>query len=506
MADISNVVSVSIVPSGRTVSRTNMNIVGLVTGNVGVLNSANRTRVYTHLKGVAEDFGTTSIEYIHASVLFAQSKNPCNSGGYLVMGYWRKFDEVVPASSGYLLSGKLNENELIKNLQQINDGKFTISVDGTAQDVGSLDFRAVDTLDEIKSILSDAITGVTVDIVNDAIKITSNTTGATSTVSYLIDNDSAGTFVGDILKLTAGSGVAFYLGEDEKTLAAESLIDGLTEISKNEAIRGVTSLGRVDDGTVPLVDILDLISYLKANDIIYYDTNDDIVDINTISNPDSMAIKIKLAGGDNFRPIFSKKVNRRIATAYMSRMHTVNFNAENSAITMNLKELTGIEPSDYTDNELHTLKKVGLDCYTTLGGIPKLLTSGANDFTDNVYNFIAIKKYIQIDLFNLLGTTTTKLAQTDGDVAKIIATVENTLNLFVKAKAIAPGTWTSSDTFGNEAVFKRAIETNGYYVYAKPLSEQAQSDREERKSPVIQVAFKNAGAIHSVDTIINYNL
>ena len=132
--------------------------------------------------------------------------------------------------------------------------------------------------------------------------------------------------------------------------------------------------------------------------------------------------------------------------------------------------------------------------------------SGANGFADNVYNFIAIEEFIQIDLFNLLATTGTKLAQIDEDVNKIVDTVEKTLRLFKKAKVIDSGEWNSPDTFGNVEVFNRNIKTNGFYVYAQPLSEQAQSDREQRKSPAIKVAFKNAGAIHSIDATIQYNL
>jgi hypothetical protein len=37
---------------------------------------------------------------------------------------------------------------------------------------------------------------------------------------------------------------------------------------------------------------------------------------------------------------------------------------------------------------------------------------------------------------------------------------------------------------------------------AKPMSEQSQSEREQRKAPAIQVAFKMAGAIHSADSAI----
>ena len=46
------------------------------------------------------------------------------------------------------------------------------------------------------------------------------------------------------------------------------------------------------------------------------------------------------------------------------------------------------------------------------------------------------------------------------------------------------------------------IKEKGYYVYSLPISEQSQPDREARKAPLIQIAIKSAGAIHSSDEIV----
>ena len=86
---------------------------------------------------------------------------------------------------------------------------------------------------------------------------------------------------------------------------------------------------------------------------------------------------------------------------------------------------------------------------------------------------------------------------------KLVEQVEKTLALFVRAGVIAAGTWNSTYDFGNDPkVFRDNIATTGYYVYAKPMSEQSQSEREQRKAPAIQVAFKMAGAIHTADIAI----
>ena len=67
---------------------------------------------------------------------------------------------------------------------------------------------------------------------------------------------------------------------------------------------------------------------------------------------------------------------------------------------------------------------------------------------------------------------------------------------------LAPGKWNSPDTFGDLDDFHRNIEENGYYNYHQPVALQAQSEREQRKAPLVQIAGKEAGAIHSANILI----
>ena len=69
----------------------------------------------------------------------------------------------------------------------------------------------------------------------------------------------------------------------------------------------------------------------------------------------------------------------------------------------------------------------------------------------------------------------------------------------------APGSWTSPDTFGNPEDFRRNIAEQGYYIFSQPITQQSSVDREARKAPLVQIALKLAGAVHSSDVIININ-
>ena len=495
MANVSNIVNVSVVPQGRSLSRTNMNIVALFTSQLGALSSANRTKAYTDLSSIADDFGTTSAVYQHASVLFSGTKNPCNSGGYLVVAYWRAVTETVSAKAGYLKGIQLSESVIVNTLQSVSDGSFKVTIDGLEQSVTGLDFRTIDELSDVVDLINDEITGATASINDQRIIITSDTTGLVSEVSLLTENTS-GTFIGVILGLSIGTGAVAFDGLASGTLTAESKIDSVTEALKEEPFKGFTFLDNPTD-----VESKALAVFAQANDILSYDVFDSASNLEKdITN---VVWDIKLSGLENYRMIYRKDGDRKVATAEMTRLHTVNFNNENSAITLNLKELKGIVSEDYSQDEINKAKKVGLDLYTNFGDLPKLLTSGANGWADNVYNIIAIKNYIQTDVFNLLGTTGTKLAQIKRDVNKIVDTIEKTLILFRKANVIAPNQWNSSDTFGDEALFRRSILTNGYFVFAQSLNDQVQSDRTARKSVPIQIALKLSGSIHSVDVLIS---
>lgn len=67
---------------------------------------------------------------------------------------------------------------------------------------------------------------------------------------------------------------------------------------------------------------------------------------------------------------------------------------------------------------------------------------------------------------------------------------------------IAPGTW-NADGFG--LLERGDYLEKGYYVYVSPIADQPQSEREQRKLPVIQIAAKLAGAVHFVDVQIDVN-
>jgi len=494
---IKNVVTVTLLQGGALAMADNPNVVAMITSEQqGPLSSTSRYRIYSEAASVAADFGSASQAYDFALSFFATQPNATNAGGFLVMGYWRGADEDVAATAASLTGAQLSEAAVVSVLQQVADGTLDIDIDGVTENLTALDFQATTTLDEIAVVIDTALTGATAAVDDQRIVITSATTGATSLITFATD-PGTGTFIGQTLALTTGSGGSLTQGAALATLTAETKLAGITELRSQVKFMGAMFLDNPTD-----IESKDLAEWGQANDVLQYDVFDS--PDNLLVDPTNVVWDIKLSGLTNYRMLYSKAGNRKLAASYMARVHTVNFAAENSALTMHLKELS-VAAEEYTQTEVSNAKMVGLDLYTTIKLTPVILTSGANVFTDERYNLIALVDFIQVDMYNLLKLTGTKIPQTRRGVNQLIDQAEKTTRQFVRAGVAAPGTWSSPDYFGNRETFEQSIINNGFYWLAGSLADQAQNSREARESPVLQGAVKMAGAVHSVDLIVVVN-
>lgn len=499
-ADISNVINVSLVATGALAARDNMNVVAIMTSQQdGPLNSDNRYEIYRDAASVATDFGSSSAMNDYARTFFGTQPNATNAGGVLVAGYWRGASESVAASAAVLEGAQLVETTVVDQLQQITDGTFNIDVDGTTVNVTGLNFQQITDLEGAKDLIDPAVTGATVTVTtDDRIVITSDTTGALSTLTFATD-PGTGTFLGNLLAIADGTGATLTQGAAADTLTAETKDAALDALLAEVNFKGAMFIAQPTDPERET-----LAAWAESNSVLLYDVFSGAAYLTT--DPSTNVVwKIKLASQTNYRMLFSAANNRKFAASYMARAHTVNFGAENSAITMHLKELN-VPAEEYSESDLSSAKTVGLDVYTTIKTTSVVLTSGANDFVDNRYNILAFIDAVQTDMFNILKGTRTKIPQTRRGVNQLVDQGERTSREFVRAGVFAPGTWTSSDYFGDLDAFNRNIEQNGFYWLAGKLADQSAVDRNARKSPVIQAAVKNAGAVHSVDIVINFNL
>ena len=123
-------------------------------------------------------------------------------------------------------------------------------------------------------------------------------------------------------------------------------------------------------------------------------------------------------------------------------------------------------------------------------------------FFDEIHGLDWLQNAAQNECYNLLYQSKTKIPQTDAGVNQIVTTLAKVLGEGVNNGLIAPGVW-NADGFGQ--LERGDYLPDGWYIYAQPVDDQPQSEREQRKAPPIQAAVKLAGAIHFVDVQIDVN-
>lgn len=192
--------------------------------------------------------------------------------------------------------------------------------------------------------------------------------------------------------------------------------------------------------------------------------------------------------------------------SYAGRALSTNFNGSNTTSTMHLKDLLGVQPDPTLDQTgLVAAQTAGADVYVSLQGVPKVFCSGANSFFDQVYNLQWLVGALQVAGFNYLAQSSTKIPQTEGGMDGLKGAYRTICEQAVNNQYVAPGRWTSSTMFGNQTDFLQNIAQRGYYIYSTPVAAQTQAAREAREAPLVQIAVKEAGAIHSSDVVVYVN-
>lgn len=197
---------------------------------------------------------------------------------------------------------------------------------------------------------------------------------------------------------------------------------------------------------------------------------------------------------------------RIAAAAYAGRLMSTDFNGSNTCQTMQMKDLVGIDvDTGITQTIANTCNIVGVDIYASIAGLPKLFSYGGNDYSDNVYNLMWLAFALEVAGFNAIAQTSTKIPQTEAGMSILKGAYTDVLTQAVVNGFIAPGRWNSAVRFGNPSDLLANVLEQGWYLYSAPVTQQSQTQREAREAPLVQIAVKYAGAIHSTDVVVFVN-
>ncbi|ELX8408485.1 DUF3383 domain-containing protein [Klebsiella oxytoca] len=297
-----------------------------------------------------------------------------------------------------------------------------------------------------------------------------------------------------------------FIGRWVKTLAegeagaVETLLQAVNACLQYTNWYGLAIADSADLVEADVISVAAAIEASSLSRILAVTTAD--VNVLVAGNTDNIGYKLKAAGYARTFWQYSSS-SKYAAISAFGRAFTVNFTGSNTTITLKFKTEPGITYETLTTAQAAAIDAINGNVYVYYANDTAIIQQGVmanGDFFDERHGLDWLQNYVQTNLYNLLYTSTTKIPQTDAGVTRLMANVEASLDQAVNNGLIAPGVWNGGPIGQIES---DDTLTKGYYVYADAVANQAQSDREARKSPVIQAAIKLAGAIHYGDVQIN---
>lgn len=196
---------------------------------------------------------------------------------------------------------------------------------------------------------------------------------------------------------------------------------------------------------------------------------------------------------------------RLFAAAYAGRFMSTDWSGSLTAETVQMKDLVNVLPDPGINQTLaDTLQTVGMDFYANIGPLPKAFSTGGNTYFDQIWGLLWLKFALQVAGFNVIAQTPTKIPQTESGIATLRNGYIAVLEQGVTNGFIAPGAWLEAAPFGDPTTLRNAVAQLGYYVYSQPVAKQSLTARAARKAPLIQIAVKLAGAVHTSQVIVNF--
>lgn len=488
---LSNIINVSISTAPAGIAEYNVNNIAIFTAETQVSSMPLAYEIYKEPTSVATRFGSSSEMALQANAVFAQSPNILSGGGSLIGIPLLSLAD----SAGSFTTADITAN--IDNFADVTDGEFQINIDGGGLvTVGSLSFGASPTLESIKDVIDAGLTGATATLSGNSIIITSDTVGASSSIVMAVALANTDITVSTFLNITAGTTVAGLAAH------TETIQEAVIRTKDVVFYVGILATQSLDSEMTALA----LPTYIQAlgDKLLFYPSN-----LTTQLDSGSTFDLIRSASDDKTRCLLyttGAQAARIMAAAYASRGMSVNFNASNSTNTMHLKDLVGITgDTGITDTLLSLAQTKGVDTYVVIESVSKVFSTGGNEFFDNVFNLIWFVLQIKVLGFNSLASTSTKIPQTEDGMEVIKGAYRSVCIAAINNRFVGAGSWTSSDTFGDTEDFHRNIEEIGFYVFSAPVNLQSTASREAREAPVVQIAIKYQGAIHSSNVIVFVN-
>lgn len=494
--NIKRVVNVQLTEQGQIAKNRDFSVIAILTDEPCLAFNNDKTRFLSvaSIQDVAINFGSNSRVYKAVKSLFA-----VQGIKKAIIAKWVKNEREVEATPNELRGSALNVG---LNKLKAADGVLKLNLAGQIKTYElnlstAIDFNAV------AKAISDKITTDGLKAIYDEIgnrfKIVAKEAGAKNTKIGYAQNSQTGTSLAELLNLIEGK-ADIISGSDSITLSKESITEAMDKLfNTTQGFYGIYSSTILNDD-----ELLDIESWAVSaqNPCVVGYT---ITRESQLQNTDTNIIK-KIAKKDSgrFFAIYNNTGDEHAGLEFLAQAVNTNWEGSNTAKTLKFKQLKTAGSDDkITLNEAEKCDKLGINYYTDYDGVNMTAEGVAlgGRFIDEVVGLDAFNDRVQKEVFSVLKSAI-KIPQTDKGQVRLISAVKRVCELFRANGFIAEGEW-RGDPVGN--LESGVFLDQGYYIFSPSYNTQLQTDREARKSMPISVALKLAGAIHSVDILINYN-
>lgn len=435
---------------------------------------------------VINAYGTDSVTAKMARALFTPDRNlRTGKGQVLVVPY-----TATNATSANTKTIAITAT-IISALKLLSSADLTLGIDGADYHVKGMNFTSINTVADIVKVLSAQNLDCDIEVVDtNKIQFTSRRVGLTDSVI-------------ELKATTTPDGTDIY---------GASYLDGANQVTT----AGVNATGTKLKDVVSLAEsygyfggilttqkcendlIVENATAIQGLDHIYFEAT------KSLKNIAVLGASLKSASLRKTRlNAYSGDEKLEIAT-YASIACSSNYSGTDTALTMNLKELAGV-PADLNLNQTYytSAKTNGVDIYGSTCGLSAVYSFSNGAYTDEVTMDLWLKKALEVAGFNYLRKTNTKIPQTEAGMTGLKNAYIQVLEQGVRNGCIGvDNQWNDSIPFGDPETFQDNIKQLGYYIYSIPVAEQAQTERENREAPLIQIAVKRSGAIHSSNVLV----
>jgi len=502
---INQVVNVSIEQSSSGASKRDMSVIAIFTDEMcdDFYDMNSRYVIVSSADDVANLFGTKSRAYKAAQGLFSARPKLKSA---LIAKYVKADLDV--AATPYKVAGSAVSTSYV-SYKQITDGYFSFMLGEQMVTIDKLSFKTVSSLNDVTTIINAALKTKTNDKITVAFDEIGNrfilqaiALGSDSSVKlgYVNDQSLEGTYIGQLLNLTDGK-ATIYNGTDATTYKAESVVDAMTALENQyQNWYGAYFASVITDSE--LLEAHDWVISADLKVLGYTETrsaNIDYLDSNILkklAKKNSGRLMVQYNNtGDEFAGIEMMAI--ALSTVWAGN---------NTAKTVKFKQQGSVTSDDkITLNEATKCKRLGINYYTNYSGVNMLAegTMVGGTFIDVTTGLDAFTNALQVQLFNKLQGASSKIPQTDRGQEILIASAKVIGEQFRNNGFVASGKWTGDD-LGN-LTYGDTLES-GYYFYSDSFDTQDSADRNSRKMMPIMTALKLAGAGHSVDVVVKYNI